>query len=76
MKNRFQSSYTDKNDGDKIKVVYDIHVSDLTKDLGQKFVLIEAAYEDPKRNVREVIAVPLKDVPKLIKALNRAMRKK
>lgn len=76
MKNRFQSSYTDKNDGDKIKVVYDIEVSNLTNDLGRHFVFIATSYQDPKRKVRKEICIPLKDIPKLIKALNRAMRKK
>jgi hypothetical protein len=37
---RFSSKYTDKNDGEKIETNVTVDMSDLRKDLGQKFVFI------------------------------------
>ena len=74
---KFSSSYKDKNDGTKVKTTVTVQISDLTKDLGHKFVFIDAEYKEPDRYVaRETISMPAKDIPKLIKLLQRSMKAK
>jgi hypothetical protein len=77
MKAKFSSTYTDKNDGTKCKTTVTVHKLDLIKDLGHKFVFIETIHTEPdRRGIVEEISIPLKDIPKLIKALQKSLEKK
>lgn len=73
-KNKFSYKYTDKNDGEKITAKVKLYVTDLTKDLGSKFVFIEATYHESQRTVKEEVSVPLRAVKKLIKALQKVSK--
>ena len=77
MKNKFFSSYTDKNDGVKIKTKVTTQLADLTDDLGNKFVFIDVDYKESNgRVINESVSIPAKDVPKLIKLLKKSLRRK
>ena len=73
-KAKFSYKYTDKNDGEKIKTKVTVAVSDLTKDLGQKFVFVDTIHVESQRSVSQEISLPLKAVKKLIKALQKVSR--
>ncbi len=71
---KFSTKYTDKNDGEKIVTKVSVSVSDLTKDLGSKFVFIDAQHQESKRTVSQEISFPVKGIKKLIKALKKAIK--
>lgn len=71
MKKQFTTKYTDRNDGAKIKNTVRAYVSDLTADLGQKFLFIEVEHKENGRIFKESVALPSKGIPKLIDLLKR-----
>ena len=73
-KAKFKSSYTDLNDGTKVKIKAVVKKVDLTKDLGDKFVFVDVEQTEDDRVVRESISFRLKDIPKLIKALKQVSK--
>lgn len=73
-KNKFSYKYTDNNDGEKIKAKVNVAISDLTKDLGAKFVFIETTHFESKRQVYQEISLPVKAIKKLIKALQKVTK--
>lgn len=73
-KAKFSYKYTDKHDGEKIEAKVKVTVSDLTKDLGNKFVFIDTVHVESTRSVSQEISIPLKALPKLIKALKKVSK--
>lgn len=68
---KFSTKYTDKNDGEKIKTKVTVSVSDLTDDLGHKFVFIDTVHHESQRSINQEVSLPIKAVKKLIKALKK-----
>lgn len=73
-KSKFSYKYTDKHDGEKIEAKVKVSVSDLTKDLGHQFVFIDTTHVESKRSVSQEMSIPIKALPKLIKALKKVSR--
>lgn len=73
-KAKFSYKYTDKNDGDTIRVKVHVDKVDLTKDLGQKFIFIETVHYDGDRKIIQEISITAKNAKKLIKALEKVSK--
>ena len=68
---KFVTGFKDTNNGDKIRQVVQVDITDLTKDLGSKFLFVEVEQHDGDRVYREQISLPVKAIKKLIKAIRK-----
>jgi hypothetical protein len=73
-KSKFSTKYTDKNDGETVKLKVVVDVSDLRKDLGSKFIFIETTHYDGDRKIYQEVSVPFKSAKKLIKSLQKVTK--
>jgi hypothetical protein len=77
MKAQFSSTRKNKKDGIKLQTTVRAEVLDLTKDMGEEYLFIDTISREIPDGyyVRQEISMPKKDLRKLIKTLQKLVKK-